>query len=102
MAGCGTVFGGEIAGGDSAKGGSGFFGWDGCAELLWEAGGVEGVHVKVEDLANAIGLNVFIENILDDATAAHAGFQAHDFAAAVVGAAIGNSDVADATGGFAA
>src|SRR5205814_4184001 len=52
--------------------------------------------------ANAVSLNVFVEDIFDNTAAAHASFQADDFAAAVVGSAVGNSDIADAPGGFAA
>jgi len=97
-----AVFGCQIADGDVAKSGRGFFGRRGVAELFGEPGGTEGIHVEVENLTDAIGLNVFVKDIFDNSTATEASFEADDFAAAVVSAAVGDSDIANPPGGFAA
>lgn len=102
MAGSSAVCGGEIADGDVSKSGRAFVGRRRLAKLFGKPGGAESVHVEVEDLAHPIGLNVFVEDIFDDTAAAHACFEANNFAAAVVSAAIVDADVADAAGGFAA
>src|SRR5262245_7248062 len=102
MAGSAAIFGGEIADGDVAKGGSSFFGWGGRAKLFGKPGGGESVHIEIEDLADAVSLNVFVEDILDNSAAAHACFEANDFAATVVGATIIYAHITDAARGFAA
>src|SRR5258705_6832568 len=102
MAGSAAIFGREIADGDVAKRGSSFFGWGGRTQLFWKPGGGKSVHIEIEDLADAVGLNVFVEDILDNSAAAHASFEADNFAATVIGAAIVYPDVSDAASGFAA
>src|SRR6267142_1885330 len=102
MAGGTAIFGGEIADGDAAESGCALFGRRWLAKLFWKPGCGESVHIEVENLANAVGLNVFVEDIFDNSAAADASFEPDNFAAAVVGATIGNSNISDAPGGFAA
>src|SRR5690242_18804026 len=61
-AGAAAVFCNKIANGDSVEYGRGFFRRRGSAELLGEPGRAEGVHVEIEDLADAIGLNIFVKD----------------------------------------
>src|ERR1051325_3249288 len=88
VAGAGTVLRREIADGNIAKGGSGLLRWRRFAKWFGQPGGTEGIHIEIEDLADTVCLNVFIQDIFDNSAAAHAGLQADDFAAAVFGAAV--------------